>query len=368
MAAQKEVPFARYYGGVDTTPLFVMLAGAYAARTNDMPFIERLWPALERAMTWIDGYGDSNRDGFVDYAAARATGLVNQGWKDSGDSVFHADGELAQSPIALVEVQGYVYAARRAMAELAGRRGDAHNAERLHHRADALRSAVESAFWLPDLNFYALALDGHGKPCRVRASNAGQLLYTRLPAPARATSVAEQLMSASFNDGWGIRTVAQGEARFNPMSYHNGSVWPHDTAMCAAGIAHYGNRRAAADLLSQLFAAALHFDTRLPELYCGFRRRPGEPPVGYPVACLPQAWSSGAVFMLLQACLGIDIDAAKHAVRIDRPELPAEIERLAIHDLELQDARITLVFERVSGRVTATPVGATDSIEILIRA
>ncbi|HEY4137009.1 MAG TPA: amylo-alpha-1,6-glucosidase [Casimicrobiaceae bacterium] len=368
MAARNEVPFARYYGGVDTTPLFVMLAGAYAARTNDVRFIDRLWPALERAMAWIDGYGDSNRDGFVDYAAARATGLVNQGWKDSGDSVFHADGRAAESPIALVEVQGYVYAARNAMALLADQRGDTDGAERLHHQADALRGAVESAFWLPDLNFYALALDGRGKPCRVRTSNAGQLLYTRLPAPPRATYVAEQLMSASFNDGWGIRTLAQGEARFNPMSYHNGSVWPHDTAMCAAGIAHYGNRRAAAELLSQLFAAALHFDTRLPELYCGFRRRPGEPPVGYPVACLPQAWSSGAVFMLLQACLGIDIDAVKRAVRIDRPELPSEIDRLAIHDLVIQDARISLLFERVAGRVTATPLGATDSIEVLIRA
>jgi glycogen debranching enzyme len=368
MAAQNEVPFARYYGGVDTTPLFVMLAGAYATRTGDMPFIDRLWAALERAMAWIDGYGDSNRDGFVDYAAARATGLVNQGWKDSSDSVFHADGGPAESPIALVEVQGYVYAARKAMAGLADRRGDAESAERLHHQADALRDAVESAFWLPDLEFYALALDGQGQPCRVRTSNAGQLLYTRLPTRERATRVAEQLMSASFNDGWGIRTLAQGEARFNPMSYHNGSVWPHDTAMCAAGIAHYGHRRAAAELLSQLFAAALHFDTRLPELYCGFRRRAGEPPVGYPVACLPQAWSSGAVFMLLQACLGIEIDAAKRTVYIDRPELPTEIDRLAVHDLALRDARISLLFERVAGRVTATPLGGTDSIKVLIRA
>jgi len=368
MAAQKEVPFARYYGGVDTTPLFVMLAGAYAERTDDMQFIDRLWPALERAMTWIDGAGDSNRDGFVDYAAARATGLLNQGWKDSADSVFHADGRPAESPIALVEVQGYVYAARKAMALLAKRRGDAEAAARVRAQAAALRDAVEKAFWLADLNFYALALDGRGDPCRVRASNAGQLLYTGLPEPGRARRVAEQIMSASFNDGWGIRTLAQGEPRFNPMSYHNGSVWPHDTAMCAAGIAHYGNRRAAAEVLSQLFAAALHFDTRLPELYCGFRRSPGEPPVGYPVACLPQAWSSGAVFMLLQACLGIDIDAAKRTVHIDRPELPTEIDRLSIHDLALQDTRISLLFERVAGRVTATPLGATDSIEVLIRA
>ena len=369
MAAQGEVPFARYYGGVDTTPLFLLLAGAYAIRTGDVALVERLRPALERALAWIDGDGDSNRDGFVDYAAARATGLVNQGWKDSADSVFHADGRTAEGPIALVEVQGYVYAARKAMARLAQIRGDDETAARLHAKARALRDAVEARFWLPDLGFYALALDGRGEPCRVRASNAGQLLYARLPAHERAAKVAEQLLSASFDDGWGIRTLAEGEARFNPMSYHNGSVWPHDTALCGAGIAAYGNRRAAAHLLSQLFAAALYFDARLPELYCGFRRHAGEPPVGYPVACLPQAWSSGAPLMLLQACLGIDIDAASRTVTIDRPELPGEIDRLAIHDLAVGDARIGLLFERVDGRVVAAPFGAIDdSTTVLVRA
>jgi glycogen debranching enzyme len=369
MAARDEVPFARYYGGVDTTPLFVMLAGAYAARTADMAFIDRLWPALERALAWIDGDADSNRDGFVDYLAARATGLVNQGWKDSADSVFHADGGLAEGPIALIEVQGYVYAARKAIARIARARGDVEAADRFDAQANALREAVEARFWQSDLECYALALDGRGAPCRVRTSNAGQLLYTRLPAPERAAKVAAQLLSGAFNDGFGIRTVAEGEARFNPMSYHNGSVWPHDTALCAAGIAAYGNRAAAAHTLSQLFAAALHFDVRLPELYCGFRRHAGEPPVAYPVACLPQAWSSGAPFMLLQACLGIDIDAATRLVRIDRPELPAEIDRLAIHDLAVGDARVGLTFQRIDGHVSVAPFGRTDdSITVSIRA
>jgi glycogen debranching enzyme len=369
MSVLGEVPFQLYYGGVDTTPLFVMLAGAYAERTGDMAFIDRLWPSLEMAMRWIDTDGDSNRDGFVDYIAARATGLVNQGWKDSGDSVFHADGHLAEGPIALVEVQGYVYAARLAMAWLAERRGENERAEQWRQQAQSLRVAVEEAFWIPELGFYAIALDGHGEPCRVRASNAGQLLYTRLPSPQRSARVIEHLLSAAFNDGWGIRTLAEGELRFNPMSYHNGSVWPHDTAMCAAGMANYGNRGAAAHLLSQLFAASMHFDTRLPELYCGFRRRPGEPPVGYPVACLPQAWSSGALFMLLQACLGISIDAINRVIRIDRPELPSEIERLSIRDLVIDDARISLLFERVGERVTAALMGPIDdSIQVLVRA
>jgi glycogen debranching enzyme len=369
MSALGEVPFSRYYGAVDATPLFLMLAGAYAQRTADMAFIDRLWPALDMAMTWIDGDGDSNRDGFVDYVAARATGLVNQGWKDSGDSVFHADGRLAEGPIALIEVQGYAYAAREAMAWLAERRGDKERARRLREQARALRAAVEKSFWIPELGFYAIALDGRGEPCRVRASNAGQLLYTHLPSPDRAAKLTEQLLSAAFNDGWGIRTLAEGEVRFNPMSYHNGSVWPHDTALCAAGMANYGNRRAAAHLLSQLFAASMHFDTRLPELYCGFRRRAGEPPVGYPVACLPQAWSSGAAFMLLQACLGIDIDATNRIVHIDRPELPSDIERLAVRDLAIDDARISVLFERVGERVTAAPFGPIDdSIQVLVRA
>ncbi|HUH92033.1 MAG TPA: amylo-alpha-1,6-glucosidase [Casimicrobiaceae bacterium] len=369
MAALGEVPFRRYYGAVDSTPLFVLLAGAYARRTGDMALIGRIWDALEGAMAWIDGAGDSNRDGFVAYARATSKGLVNQGWKDSRDSVFHADGKLAEPPIALVEVQGYAYAALEAMAWLAGRRGQPEQGRAWRSSAKRLRAAVERRFWLADLGFYAIALDGAGKPCRVRASNPGHLLYTGLPSPQRAAQVAEQFLSAAFDNGWGLRTLASQQPRFNPMSYHNGSVWPHDTAICAAGMAAYGNHGAAASLLSELFAAAMHFGTRLPELFCGFGRRPGEPPVGYPVACLPQAWSSGACFMMLQACLGITIDGIKRQVRIDRPELPAELSRLLVRGLTVGEERIDLVFERTADRVAATPLGRTPSAtEIVVRA
>jgi glycogen debranching enzyme len=368
MAVLGEVPFRHYYGGVDTTPLFVMLAGAYARRTGDLAFIDRLWPALEAAMAWIEGPGDSDRDGFVDYVRQSPTGLVNQGWKDSADSIFHADGTMAERPVALVEVQGYAYAARRAMAWLAERRRERERAREWRRRAKRLRAAVERRFWMPDLDFYAIALDGAGSPCRVRASNAGHLLYTGLPSPQRAARVIEQLSSAAFNDGWGLRTLAHDQPRFNPMSYHNGSVWPHDTALCAAGMAAYGHRRAAAELASALFGAALHFGTRLPELYCGFGRRTGEPPVGYPVACLPQAWSAGAAFMLLQACLGITIEGVERVVRVDRPELPGELERIALRELAVGDACVDIAFERVGDRVTAAPIGAVpSSVEILVR-
>jgi glycogen debranching enzyme len=367
MAALREVPFARYYGGVDSTPLFVMLAGAYARRTADDAFIAQLWPSLVAAMAWIDRVTGAGHDGFLTYARGEATGLANQGWKDSVDSVFHADGRLAEGPIALVEVQGYVYAARRAMAEMAQRRGDAAAHDRALEAAEALRAAVEARFWMPDLGYYALALDGKGDPCRVRASNAGHLLYAGLPSPERAREVTCALFSSAFGNGWGVRTLCEPAVRFNPMSYHNGSVWPHDSGLCAAGMARYGDRVGIRHLLDELFAAAHHFGMRLPELFCGFRRSPGEPPIGYPVACLPQSWSSGAVFMLLQAVLGISIDAHRHEIHIDRPELPGGIEHLLVRGLEVSGERIDLRFERVGERVTvATAGGATKSVDVVI--
>jgi glycogen debranching enzyme len=368
VTALGELPFGFYYGGVDTTPLFVMLAGEYAKRTGDMPFVDALWPSLVAAMEWTEGAGDSNRDGFVDYARGAETGLANQGWKDSVDSVFHADGRMPDGPIALVEVQGYVYAARRAMAALAMQRGERDRAEHWRRRAEQLRAAVETQFWMPKEKFYAIALDGAGRQCRVRASNAGQLLYTGLPSPTRAAHVMRELCAASLDSGWGIRTLAEAQARYNPMSYHDGSVWPHDAAICAAGMARYGDRAAAVHVLNELYAAAGHFGMRLPELFCGFHRRAGEPPVGYPVACLPQAWSSGAVFMLLQACLGMRIDALRRVIDIERPELPGEIERLAINRLAIGDERVDLVFHRIGKRTAVSPASRVpDTIRIVVR-
>jgi glycogen debranching enzyme len=361
MAALQELPFAKYYGGVDTTPLFVMLAGAYATRTGDMRLIEELWPSLCAAMRWIEVDGDSNDDGFLDYARGAESGLANQGWKDSHDSVFHADGSEVSGPIALVEVQGYVYAALRAMAHLAERRGDLDAAVAWRRRSKTLRAAVENRFWLPELGYYALALDGAGKPCRVRGSNAGHLLFTGLPTPARGKRVTAQLLAPSLNSGWGIRTLASGEVRFNPMSYHNGSVWPHDTAICTAGIARYGERDGVVRLMSGIFESAVKFDMRLPELFCGFSRAAGEGLVAYPAACLPQAWSSGAVFMMLQACLGLSVDAWRGQIHVDRPRLPIGIDQLTISHLSVGTATVDLTFKRVGDRVVAFPEGRDPS-------
>ena len=353
MAVRGELPFGKYYGSVDATPLFVILAGAYGERTGDLRFIEELWPALISAMSWIDGLGDSNRDGLLDYARQQDSGLANQGWKDSNDAIFHADGRFPRTPVALVEVQAYVFAARRAMASLARRRGDTEQANRWRRQAVSLRAAIEERYWMKDVRFYGIAIDGAGDLCRVRASNAAHLLYVGLPTAERAAHVANHLLSSAFNSGWGIRTVAVGEARYNPMSYHNGSVWPHDTAIAAAGLARYGRRDGTIRLMSQMFEAAVHFESRLPELFCGFDRFPGESPISYPVACLPQAWAAGSIFMMLQACLGLSIDGFRREVHIDRPQLPIGIDHLRIERLVVGDTALSIEFHRIGDRVVA---------------
>lgn len=361
MTVLNELPFARYYGGVDTTPLFVVLAGAYADRTADLAFIEELWPSLAAAMAWIEGVCDSNPDGFLAYARGEESGLANQGWKDSGDSVFHEDGRFLNGPIALIEVQGYVFAALTAMAGLAARRGAADIAAHWRRRAEKMRQAVERRFWMDNKGFYGIALDGEGELARVRASNVGHLLFMGLSEGARAAQVARQFLSNGFDSGWGIRTLAPGQAHFNPMSYHNGSVWPHDTAICAAGLARYGERDGVVRLTQQTFEAAARFDMRLPELFCGFTRKPGEKPVSYPVACLPQAWAAGSVFMLIQACLGLHIDGWQGRVDLDRPSLPAGLERLTIGNLAVGAHRIDLTVQRRNGHMVAAASGPDEA-------
>jgi len=367
MAALREVPFGRYYGGVDSTPLFVMLAGAYAERTGDLAFLDTLWPALIAAMAWIEGPGDSNGDGFLDYARGEASGLANQGWKDSVDSIFHADGRLPHGPIALLEVQGYVYAAYRAMADLARRRGDDAGQARWHERALRLRAAVEARFWMDDCGFYAIALDGDGKLCRVRASNAGHLLYTGLPSPEHAQQVARQLLASTFDNGWGIRTMNDGAARFNPMSYHNGSVWPHDNALIGMGLARYGMKDRAMAIMSAMFDASASMDLhRVPELFCGFVRRSSEGPTLYPVACSPQAWASGSVFYLLQACLGLSFRADPPAVHFTHPQLPDYLARVDIRNLRVGASVIDLSLHRHTRDVGVNVLRKEGDVQISV--
>jgi len=366
MAHLDEVPFGCYYGSVDTTPLFVMLAGAYEERTGDRELIDGIWQSLLDATAWIEHRLETSASGFLDYARGAQSGLVNQGWKDSHDSIFHADGRVPRGPVAVVEVQGYTYAALLAMAHLAAARGAEAQSAAWRKRAEALRRAIEERFWVQDMGFYALAIDGEGRTCDVFASNAGHLLYCGVPSAERGATVTERLMSPSFCSGWGIRTLAEGEARYNPMSYHNGSVWPHDTALCAAGIARYAGRAHVVQILSEIFEAANQFSMRLPELYCGFPRVAGEGPTPYPVACLPQAWASGCIFMLLQACLGVRIDGRRRELHIELPQLPNGIESLAIRDLYVGEGCLDVQFQRISSAAVALPAKhAQDGVQVL---
>jgi glycogen debranching enzyme len=347
MAALNEIPYGRYYGSVDATPLFVMLAGAYYERTGDRVFIKHIWPNIELALQWIDCVGDLDGDGFVEYSRRSKGGLINQGWKDSWDAVFHADGTSAEGSIALCEVQGYVFAAKRRAAQLALALGHADQARRLLKEAAKLRAKFERSFWCNDLLSYALALDGLKQPCRVRTSNVGHCLWTGIANQAHGMRTAKTLVNEDFFNGWGVRTVAVTEARFNPMSYHNGSVWPHDNALIAAGMASYGFKQGALKILSGLFDASRFLDLhRLPELWCGFSRRPGEGPTLYPVACSPQTWSSVAVFLLLQSCLGLRIEAPLARLSFSQPVLPPFLEHIEIKNLRIGDAAVDLSLER----------------------
>lgn len=361
MAALGEVPFARYYGSVDSTPLFVLLAAQYEKRTGDRGLVDQIWDSICAAMAWIERHLDLGREGLLYYERARESGLKNQAWKDSQDSIFRADGAFPEGPVAVVEVQGYAFAALHGAAGLADIRGDLVRAERWRTRARKLRETIERLFWIPEMNFYAIAVDGHGDACKVRASNAGHLLYCGVPGPQRGAAVAEQLLTPASASGWGIRTLAEDQARYNPMSYHNGSVWPHDTAICAAGIARYGEQSSVIRIVSEMFEAANHFSMRLPELFCGFERVAGQGPVPYPVACLPQAWAAGSVFMLLQALLGVRIEGAAAEIHIRRPALPIGIEAIEIAGLEVAGSRLDLNFQRIGTGVVAVPIRQSDT-------
>jgi glycogen debranching enzyme len=365
LARLGEVPFGRYYGSVDSTPLFVVLAGLYWQRTGDRATIQAIWPNVKAALEWITRSGDRDGDGFVEYGRKRESGLRNQGWKDSEDSVMHADGRLAQPSIALCEVQGYVYLAQRLAACLADDLGDAALCAELNLKAQQIQRRFESAFWCEDLGTYALALDGDKEPCRVRTSNAGHLLFTGIVQPERAAHVAHGLAARDFFTGWGIRTLSSREKRFNPTSYHNGSVWPHDNALIGLGLARYGLSNQALALTTALFDAAAHMHLRrLPELFCGFERKRDKAPTLYPVACAPQAWAACAPIALLQACLGMEVDAKEKKVILRRPRLPAALDWLAVKRLQVGDGHLDLMFRRQEQSVAVNLLSRDGDAEV----
>lgn len=368
MAILGEVPFGKYYGSVDSTPLFIILAGAYLDRTGDLPFVRSIWRNVEFALGWIDTYGDIDGDGFVEYACHSQKGLRNQGWKDSHDSVFHSDGALAEGPIALCEVQAYVYEAKRRAAEMAYALGYNDLAEDLKQQAAVLQRQFEQAFWCDEISTYALALDGKKRRCMVRTSNAGHCLFGGIATRDHAARLVGSLFHDSSFSGWGIRTVATTEPRYNPMSYHNGSIWPHDNALIAYGLARYGYTDLVLKIFDGLFDATQHLELhRLPELFCGFTRRPGEGPTEYPVACSPQAWSTGTVLMLVQSCLGLSVKANPPTVSFSYPRLPYYLEELSVSKLHIGNASVDMSMHRHGDDVGTNLVSKEGKIDILVR-
>ncbi|QSR86646.1 amylo-alpha-1,6-glucosidase [Candidatus Methylacidiphilum infernorum] len=367
MANLGEIPFRKYYGSIDATCLFLILAAEYYKRTVDRKFIEEIWPNIELALLWIDRYGDIDGDGFVEYRRKSSRGLTNQGWKDSFDSIFHKDGSFPVGPIALCEVQGFVYAAKKKIADLAAVLGLYSLHDRLLKEAEILKEKFEKEFWVDELSSYALALDGRKEKCKVLASNAGLCLYTGIAHPQRAEQIGNLLLSEKFFTGWGIRTVAAGEARFNPISYHNGSVWPFDTAFIAAGLMSYGMKELGMKLFKGLFEASLFFDLqRLPELFGGLARRGYEGPTLYPAACSPHAWSSGAVFILLQSAMGLKIDATKNEIVFDEPRLPDFLDKVVIQDLKAKDWKIDIELTRYPHNVGVRLLKKEGDIKLIV--
>lgn len=362
MANLRELPFIPYYGSVDATPLFLVLLEQYVRWTEDFAFLEKHWPNAEAAARWMLDYGDADGDGLLEYARTSEKGLINQGWKDSWNSVMHEDGRLARAPIALCEAQGYAYAAYRAMEYLAGRLGKPAEAPRWAGAAERLRARFLESFWWPEEEVFYLALDGLKRPCKVVSSNAGQCLWSGIVPDDWAQAMVERLLQPDMYTEWGIRTLSDRAVRYNPMSYHNGSVWPHDTALVGAGFARYGRRYEAGELLGNLFGASLHYDgARLPELFCGFTRAGGFGPTRYPVACAPQSWAAGAPFLLLSAILGFEPDARQGRLTLRAPTLPAWMDSLELRHLRLGTRDLHMRFERAGG---ATSVILTNASEI----
>ena len=347
LAGAGVIPHTPYYGSIDSTPLWLLLLGTYYRWTGDLEFCRRLLPNVERALAWIADYGDLDGDGFLEYQRSSPRGLVNQGWKDSHDSVTHVDGKLAEGPIALAEVQAYVYLAKLRMAELFEALGNRARAATLREEAAGLRDAFNEAFWVESEQFYAMALDGEKRQVAAISSNPAHGLYCGIIDPDKAGPMARRLLAPDMFSGWGVRTLSKSAAAYNPMSYHNGSIWPHDNAIIGAGLKRYGFAKATNRLATAMFEMAVTVDDmRLPELFCGFTRRSPNRPVAYPVACSPQAWAAGAPFLLLQAMLGISADAPANTINVNKPLLPGWLNTVELHDLRVGESRVSIVFQR----------------------
>ncbi len=368
MANTGEVPFKEYYGTIDATPLFILLAGMYYDRTADRELIKKIWPSIKAALKWINEYGDLDGDGFVEYKHKAKNGLTNQGWKDSYDSIMYANGELAEPPIALCEVQGYVYGAKMHAAKLALLFQETDLSKELMNEAQLLKKNFNEKFWDEASNCFVLALDGKKNPCKVVSSNAGQCLFTRIVDEDKAKKMADVLLEENMFNGWGIKTLSSKERRYNPMSYHNGSVWPHDNALIAYGLSVYGFDEHVLKITKGMFNASLYIDLqRLPELFCGFDRRASEGPTAYPVACSPQAWSVASIFLLIQSCLCLEIDAVQKNITFNKPRLPEYLHRIHIDNLKVNEGSFSFNIASLQTDLGFNVLQKPDQWELIIK-
>ena len=357
LAHLNEIPQTPYYGSVDSTPLFLILVAEHAKWTGKLSLFLELRQHVDRAFEWMRKYGDESGSQYLEYTSQSKAGLGNQGWKDSGDAIVNADGSLATPPIALVEVQGYVYLAKVSSAELYERSGAKDAADRLRAEAHELHTRFEKEFWLKDKGIYALALQAGKQPAAVVSSNAGQLLWSGMADPARAKKTMERLMSKEMFSGWGIRTFSKGESRYNPVGYHLGTVWPHDNSIIAAGFRKYGFDNAACQVFAGIVDASKHFERRrLPEVFAGFSRDQFPIPVRYPVACHPQAWAAGSVPFMLESLLGLVPNAFENRLQILRPVLPDFVQSLELQRLRVGKSTVDLRFSRGSDGNLSTEV------------
>ncbi|MDQ4041182.1 MAG: amylo-alpha-1,6-glucosidase, partial [Actinomycetota bacterium] len=368
LARAGEIPHTPYYGSVDSTPLWLILLGETFSWTGDRQLVDELWPHALACLRWLDEYGDPDGNGFIEYERRSPRGLVNQGWKDSIDANRFRDGRLGQAPLALVEVQAYVFAARQALARLARLRGDDELAARQERAASELQGRFEDSFWMEDAGTYAMAIDRDRQLVDGISSNPGHALWCGIVAPERASRVAASLASPELWSGWGVRTLSSSKAGYNPIGYHIGSVWPHDNAIIAEGLMRYGYRDQASQIAGALIEATTYFrDSRLPELFCGFPRSESPYPVPYPVACIPQAWAAGSIFQLIQAMLGMRPDASARQLELMRPSLPEWLPELTIENLRVGEAVVDLAFHREAGATSVEVLRRTGELAIVVR-
>ncbi len=368
LARLGQIPHTPYYGSVDSTPLFLVLLSETYRWTGNLEIVRELWDSVEAALMWLEVYGDLDGDGFVEYERRSPLGLVVQGWKDSVNSVIRPDATLAEGPIALSEVQGYVYDAKKRIAQLCYAMDLRILGDRLNREADELKEAYNQAFWSEEDGFYVLALDGDKRPVRTPTSNPAHGLWSGIVAEERIPQVVAHLMAPGMFSGWGIRTLSADSPVYNPMSYHNGTIWPHDNSLIVRGLAEHGYKQEVLVVLDAMFQAALHFPYyRLPELFCGFSKASElDRPVPYPVACSPQSWAAGTMFLLLQSALGIVPDAAGNSLRIMQPLLPTWLDEVRLNGLRVGNTTLDLQFIQYNGITTARVLGKQGKMKVLI--